>query len=363
VRTRLELVCSAEAADPPALIWNEAGNCHADRPVMAWLADALMTLLSFGLYQCATRTRIRQHIWSSVQIDGKPLRYTGTVRDLLVPILAMAAGVAILAADFWIASAFGAPRLDLAVAAVAPAYPSLPWRLAISLPLIYLLGYSAWRHRAFLLQRTELDATTGHLRGNGHAYALRHLLTSLGIAVTLGWIIPWRQYILQKRLIESMSIGTHRFTLVGSPAGLFWRFAGAWVAVIAVYLAAVLSIAAAIGTKVVAAQAARTWPDLTSDEFLAVGAIGAGAALAITLVSAWYRIGAWRHFASMTRLDGHPLKLDVDGGAYVRFMIGNLAIRFGSLFLLSSYAELRHARFVLSRLAVPIPERKSQPAG
>ena len=128
-----------------------------------------------------------------------------------------------------------------------------------------------------------------------------------------------------------------------------------WAGVICVYLTAVIALGLTMGPKIVAAKAAGTWPDLTSRELAIAAAIASSAAATIGLVCAWYRIGAWRRLAAMTRLDGVPLRLDVSTGAYLRLVATNTLIRVGSLMTLAPYADLRHARLVLSGLRATPP--------
>jgi uncharacterized membrane protein YjgN (DUF898 family) len=325
----------------PGVAWREALVDEADQDWRRQAREALLVLLTLGLYRCWVRTRLRQRIWSSVTIDGRPLAYTGTVRDLLVPALAALSGLLAVVIAVIVIKMLAVPR---------PRLTPSPWRLLVTIPLVYMLGLAAWRHRGFLLARTCLAGREGRLDGGRHAFAAIHLLTMLAMPLTLGWVMPWRQVALQRRLIEGMGIGPHRFTFEGSARRLLGRFAVAWAGVIAVYLGAVLMVAFTMGPKIIAARDAGTWPALDGRELLIAVAIGFAAAVAIGLLCAWYRIGVWRALVAATRLDGRPLRLEAATGEYLALVIGNTLLRAGSLLLLSPAADLRHARFLLSRL-------------
>lgn len=326
-----------------AIAWVEPDLGHNPTPWRQSASDAALTLLSLGLYRAVVRTRVRQQIARSVRICGAPLHYTGTVRELLMPALAILGGVALVLLALFVAKLLAVPR---------PKITPSPWRLLVTVPLIYVLGLSAWRQRAFLLSRLGLPSGPGHLGGKPHAYAWRHFLTGLGVGPTFGWIIPWRQVLLHQRLIGEMSLGAHRFTFSGSVRPLLARFAVAWAGVIVIYLAAVLAVAFTMGPKIVAAKRAGAWPALDAGELAMATAIGLAAGSAIGLLCAWYRIHSMRTLAAATRLDGHPLRLDVGTGDYLRLVVTNGLLRMSSLFLLGPTADMRQARFLLSRLRI-----------
>ncbi len=318
--------------------WQDGG----DRPSLRErVREAALTVLTAGLYRCWVRTRLNGRIWRSIRIDGAPLTYTGTVRDLLMPMLAAMGAIVAVVVAFAIMKHFAVPK---------PRLTPSPWRLLVSVPLIYLLGMAAWTKRAHLLERTRLGAAEGRLIGSRHGYALTHLLTAMAMAATLGWIIPWRQVALQKRLISGTRLGLHRLTFEARARPLLGRFAIAWIGVIVIYLTSVVTLGVTMGPKIVAAKEAGTIPALNGHEWLIVAALGAAAAMAVGLICAWYRIGAWRHLAAMTSLDGRRMRLDADTSDYLRLVITNTALRLVTGFLAAPAADLRHTRFLMQRL-------------
>lgn len=322
-----------------AIAWRDGpvGNARATR-----LGDVVLTVLTLGLWRCWVRTRLRQRIWASIHLDGLPLRYTGAVRDLLIPALTALGIVVALAVGVWIATLFAVPK---------PRLTPSPWRFLVTVPLIYVLGLAAWRRRVFLVEHTAIDGIAGHLEGSRHAFAARHLLTAIATPLTLGFIIPFRQVLMQQRLIEGMQLGQHRFRFAGDARALLGRFAIAWCAGIGIYLAAVLTIAfSSIGRKIAMAQTATRWPQIDGGEMAMLSAVALAAALGLGFVAAWYRIGVWRRLVGWTRMDGRALTLDVTTRDYLALVAGNLALRIGSLNLLGPLAEERHARFLVSRL-------------
>ncbi|MEZ5853714.1 MAG: DUF898 family protein [Hyphomicrobiaceae bacterium] len=333
----------SETLGPPRSLlgWQDESDA-GKRP--AWrdaVRDGLLTLATLGLYRCWVRTRLNQRIWRAIRLGGQPLTYTGTVRDLLVPMLAAMGAIAAVLVTFALLKHFAVPK---------PRLTPSPLRLLVSVPLVYLLGLAAWSKRAQLLERTQLGLVPGRLVGSRHGYALTHLLTALATAATLGWIIPWRQLMLQRRLITGMRLGPHRLTFKARPRALLKRFAAAWLGVITVYLTSVVTLGLTMGQKIVDASRTGSLPVLDTRETFIAGALACAAAAAVGLIAAWYRIGAWRHMADMTKLDGHRLELVVSTKDYLKMVVGNTALRLGTLFLAAPVADLRQTRFLMMRL-------------
>lgn len=325
-----------------ALKWVETCPESPDGPVRSLLRDALLTLATLGLYQAVTRTRLRRWGWSSLAIRGTALTYTGTTSELLRPLIAILGFILVAGLALLIAKLLAVPR---------PRITPSPWRLLVTIPLVYLLGLTAWRARAWLLERTTVLGARGALAGSPHAYALRHFLTALAVGPTLGWIIPYRQVMVHRQFVDGMRIGPHQFAVQGNVRVLIGRFLVAWLLFVGVYLGAVLALGAAMGTKIVAARRTWTWPDFSTHEVVLMAGIGLTAALLVVLIVAWYRAGVLRRLASMTSLDGIPLQLDMTTSEYLRHALANGAFRMGSLYLLAPHADARDARFLLSRLS------------
>lgn len=325
-----------------ALTW----NCDETELATTVRRHTLLLLATFGLYRFWSRTELRRRAFAAIRIDAIPLRYTGTARDLLMPFLAALAGLVAVAIALLIAKWLAVPR---------PRVSPSPWRFVISLPAIYVLGLAAWRARDYLVSSIWLGSRPGQLDGNRFHYAGVHLGTAIMMPLTLGLALPFRQVWLQRRLVEPMSVGIHRFSFDAQPVSLLKRFAGVWAGGIVIYLSVVLSLAKTMGPKILAAKGAGEFPSLDATEVGIVMALALSAALAFTTLAAWYRIGVLRHFAAATRLDGRPVRLEASTGAYVRLTLGNALMRLVSLGALSPIAELRTWRFLAAHLWLARP--------
>jgi uncharacterized membrane protein YjgN (DUF898 family) len=309
------------------------------------LRHALLSLLTLGIHSFWGKVALRRRLWASVSLDGRPFAYTGTVRDLLVPAL-VAGGVLVL-----IVAAIVAIKL-LAIPTPRPR-PS-PWRLLVTIPLVFMIGLRLWRARAYLLAHTLWSGRAGKLHGGAGPYALLHLVTMLAMPLTLGWVAPWRQTAMARRMWEATEIAGRRFTFTARPGPLYRRLVPVWLGLIGIYLAAVLAIAFTMGPKVVAAHQTWSLPDLTSRDVGILIVIALVSLFALTGLLAWYRAAQLRLLAGALRLDGARLTLQLSSGAFVRLLLENTALKVFSLGLLAGLAEVRLARHLVERLEVVV---------
>lgn len=312
---------------------------------MAW-RNALLTLVTFGIYQFWGKVALRRRLWSAISLDGQRFAYTGAVRDALVPAL-MAGGVLLL-----VGGAIVAIKL---FAIPTPRPRPSPWRLLVSIPLVFVIGLRLWRARAYLLTHTVWAGRSGALHGDAKPYALLHLATMLAMPLTAGWVLPWRQTAMARRMWDATELAGRRFTFAGSSSQLFWRLLPAWLGFIGIYLAAVLTIAFTMGPKIVRAHETWSMPALTMRDGGILITLACASLLAISALFAWYRAGQLRHLAQSLQLEGANLVLRMSTLAFVRLNVENMALKMLSLGLLAGLAEVRLVRHLVQGLVISAP--------
>ncbi len=146
---------------------------------------ALLELVTFGFYRFWLATEMRQYLWSSTEIDGDALEYTGRGKELLLGFLV---AMAILAPVFIAYTLAG-----LAFERVK-AFASLPLYL-----FFYAFGqFAVYRARRYRLTRTIWRGIRFWMTGSGWSYAWRALLWTLLLLPTLGFAYPWRAAALER---------------------------------------------------------------------------------------------------------------------------------------------------------------------
>jgi uncharacterized membrane protein YjgN (DUF898 family) len=168
---------------------------------------AALELVTVGFYRFWLATDIRRHLWSHTAIDGDAAEYTGRGKELLVGFLfALAILVPIYLAYFIVS--VEAERFQ--------GFASIPLVAAF-----YVFGqFAIYRARRYRLTRTVWRGVRFWMDGSGWAYALRAVLWSLLVVLTLGAALPWREAALERYKMRH----SHYGELQGSFEGRGWEF-------------------------------------------------------------------------------------------------------------------------------------------
>jgi uncharacterized membrane protein YjgN (DUF898 family) len=195
---------------------------------LSWLQPAGLFALSFvnlglkfltlGLYGFWAKTEIRRRLWSAVRLEGEPLSYTGTGRELFLGFLVIFGLVMlpILLFNVGLMLAFGPEAAQLGNLVLYPV-------------IFFLIGIGTYRAQRYRLTRTNWRGIRGALVGSDTSYAWTYIWTALLIPFTLGWIIPWRTTRLQKIMTEDTRFGDRLLTFTAEAGPLYKPFAVMWI--------------------------------------------------------------------------------------------------------------------------------------
>lgn len=322
----------------PSLDWTD----HPDETVSRAWRDAALAFVTLGVSRFWTTTAHRRRLWSSVSIDGARLAYTGTALDLALPAIfaVIGAGLVIVFAYDRIVEIF-----DLKGGFRLPTLQQLGGhRLLYMIPLLMLIGMARYRARNFLLHRVVLAGRTARMTGRPVWFGPRHLVSTLAIGPTLGWVMPARTVWLATRLVRETELGGHRMTFEPRYGVLYRAFAAAWLGVAAIYLAMNVALSIAVGPKIVAAVTARSLPTFTLGEWAAVAGIAIAGALAIAVLVALYVRREEQLLWSMSGWRGLAFRFDMSRRAYLWLVFSNAALLLWSLGALKQVAVTRSLR-------------------
>ncbi len=192
---------------PPAL--PAAVSFSGDRGEFRALVTrgAGLELITVGFYRFWLATDIRRHLWSNTHVDGDAAEYTGRAKELLIGFLfALAILMPIYLAYFLVSIE----------AARFKAFASFPL-----LAFFYVFGqFAIFRARRYRLTRTVWRGVRFWMKGSGWAYAARAALWGLGVILTLGLLLPWREAALERYKMRHSYYGD----LQGSFEGRGWDF-------------------------------------------------------------------------------------------------------------------------------------------
>jgi len=197
------------------------------------IKGAALLMLTVGLYRFWFATDVRRYLWSSTEIGGETLEYTGLATELLGGFLI---AVAILV-PLYTVIASAALALDAAEEATA----------AIVFVLVVLLGqFALYRARRYRLTRTVFRGVRFDQHGSAWRYAVYALLWWSLVIVTLGLAYPWAQASLQRYKMQHTSYGDLDGEFAGSGTALFLHGLPLWLAVIGPIVIAFLALGAMV---------------------------------------------------------------------------------------------------------------------
>lgn len=334
-------------AQPPrrdALQFSWADN--GDRLIGLGFVNALLKVVTLGIYSFWGKTEVRRRLWSFVRLNGEPLEYTGTGKELFLGFLVV----------------FGCLLLPIMVTglAVALLFPGSRTALAIYQLCFYLLfflliGNAIYRAQRYRMSRTEWRGIRGALAGSPTAYGWTYFWTlavpilllilvpaalsavalgnpqmqiAAGSALLVGfalvwWVLPWRANLLQRVMTNDMRFGDRPFSYSGGSGPLYKRYVLVWLSSIILFGGALAASAVYLyGKGVLPPNPSNPRPP-TGLQMLVVIGIFVAAFLLWGLVTAWYKANQISHFARHTHYEGATFRAEVRGRGIMWLVLSN----------------------------------------
>ena len=264
------------------------------------LKNAVLTVVTLGIYRFWAKTRMRRYFWRAVTLDGEPFEYTGRGLELFVGFLiVMAVLVPLFAGYSVVQQTFMDDPAKLTALNVAYGL--------VMFPLIHVAKFRARRYR---LTRTLWRGIRGGQDGSTWAYLRQALLWGLVGLATLGIAVPWGSTALQRYRTNATRFGDQAFRFEGGARPLVRRWLLAW--------AGMVLWPAAVGVGTV-----------TGNPLVPIVGILIGVVLALAGYIA-YRTKAFRHYAACTRMGEAGFESRAEGARVV--LIGSTY--FGGLLVL-----------------------------
>lgn len=181
-----------------------------------WIVNFLLTVLTLGIYHFWAKVKVRKYLWSNTVVEGEPLEYTGTGKELFFGFLIIAVVFVVYnsAVHFY----------------VGPAQQIVPSLLLIALvPFWFFATYRAIRYR---LTRTVWRGIRFNLSGSAWRFTLVALGQTLLNIITLYLWYPKSRAVLRKRIVGNMWYGSRSFWFTGKAKPLYVPFLVALVGMI-----------------------------------------------------------------------------------------------------------------------------------
>jgi uncharacterized membrane protein YjgN (DUF898 family) len=207
------------------------------------IRGALLLAVTLGIYRFWLATDQRRFLWSSTEIAGDTLEYTGTARELLIGFLIALAVLVPLNTAFFLAA------IDAGLTTV------------VTFLLLMLFGHFAiYRARRYRLTRTVFRGVRLHQTGSAWLYAIYSMLGWVAIIVTFGLAYPWVQAMLERYKMHHTYYGDLRGRFAGSGTRLFFHGLIMWLLVMGPLLVAFVVMVAAVDWNALGAALAADGP-------------------------------------------------------------------------------------------------------
>jgi uncharacterized membrane protein YjgN (DUF898 family) len=331
---------------------------YVEQPGLSSIAitNFFLNLITLWFYRFWAKTQVRRHIWSCVRVNGEPLEYTGTGKELFT-------GFIIIMLVLFLPLAMIATVLAFMYGPESPALTV--FQLVATLALLTLYGFAIYRARRYRLSRTVWRGIRGALPGSAMAYSGKYFGSLLLSPMTAGWSQPAMNLILAEQITNDMRFGNTPFSFHGRAGPLYSRFALCWFLMIFLYVGLVL---AAVGLYYVGAF---EWLETffntldtdsnTSDaqKGLYLGGIIAAFILLFLLFStlrsiiwSFYTAKELNVFAQYTRFPGATFQFNATAWSLVMLWLGNLALLILTLGIAQPFVEQRVMRYFANRITV-----------
>lgn len=310
------------------------------------LINWLLNFPTLGIYSFWAKTEVRKRIWSSVHLQGEPLAYTGTGKELFL-------GAVIVTFAVFLPVFLLVLAVNLAAGPDSPIALVLPYLLYI--PLGFLWGIAIYRARRYRLSRTLWRGIRGSMTGSPVAYSWTNLWTAFLIPFTLGWIMPWRANRLQKALNGETAFGNRQLGYEGAAGPLYAYFAGLWIGGMLLYFL-MIGIIVYLTPSIMAEAERAVQQGMEYMPSISLIAGGFLAFLALTavwsVISAWYQARKLNLFASYTSFDQGRFKLNTTALGLIGVFITNTLLSALSLGILKPVAQARIAKYFVDNLSL-----------
>ena len=375
-------------APGPAEPINITFENRGDRLIGLGFVNAFLKIITLGLYSFWGKTEVRRRLWSFTRLNGEPLEYTGTGKELFLGFLIVffAILLPVFLSGFAVTALFGKNAVVI-------------FQLCVYVLFFFLLGNAMYRAQRYRLSRTRWRGIRGVLTGSPQRYGWTYFWTIAapflaaaliagvaarltkpavgGVLVILGliaglWVLPWRANKLQGMMTNDMRFGDGALTYTGTSGPLYKRYLFAWGG------SALVLIMAATATILVLIRSgiAKSLTDLghfpdnsklppgdPMTRAVALATITIAAIWILTMIlagviTAWYRANQMNHFARNTAFQNARFRLQATGPSLVWLSISNWLL--GFLGLLAG-ASLGFALAAFTGVLHPLPSGPSQP--
>ena len=347
----------SDTASQPAPVRGESIRFeYVPRPGLWRIAivNFLLGIVTLTIYRFWGKTRARQHIWSCVHVNGLPLEYTGTGKEIFIGFLKVLLFVTVPISALLIG-------LQLTLGVEHPSVAVV--QVAVFLMIYLLWGWALYVTRRYQLSRTTWRGIRGTLDGSSLFFSILYFGCLMGKSMSLGWATPVCNLALRERMISDLRFGDLAFKLRGRAGPLYPTYAICWFLTLLVIGAAIAAIVYAVMTisQTALGEIFRQLFDGTDtpSESAMIGLAFAIIALAIIgylliipLLWSLYSAREMNLFASYTKAGNATFSFNATAWSLAGLVMGNIALFAFTLGLARPIIAQRIVRYFCDRIEV-----------
>lgn len=185
------------------------------------LVNGLLTVLTLGIYRFWAKTRVRKFVWSSVDLAGERLEYTGTGLEKFLGFLVAVVVLAVYLGLIQIVLFYFGLHFIFEPKTPAEVVSQLAVFYISAFALLPLILFARYRSRRYIMARTRFLGIRFGMEKNAWGYVWRAIAHGALTALTLGILLPRQTFWLEKYKTDRTWYGDQRFTQGGRWTGLY----------------------------------------------------------------------------------------------------------------------------------------------
>jgi uncharacterized membrane protein YjgN (DUF898 family) len=325
-----------------ALTFTQTATWGGIFPITA--LNALLNIVTLTLWRFWGRTRVRRYLWSSTQINGTPLEYTGSGWELfrsfvfVMLIIFLPISAAIFAGQMMM------PPEQFAIIFAVSYIPIL-------FGFYWLMGIATWAARRYRLSRTTWRGIRFGQAGSANGFAWATIGYGLLTGISMGWYEPAKEMRLSRRLWGETFYGDQNFEITHSDEGLagplYGSFALSWFSGIIGYFVFIGVYLSMIGPEL---EAGNTNIDM---DLVMLGKLYAAMFVFMIIVGVMsmpYQAALIRRKAQIIGLGNLRFNVKVTSWGLGWVFLGNLLILIVTLGFGLPFAQMRLWRYIFQRI-------------
>jgi len=230
------------------------------------VANALLTLITLGVYRFWAKTRVRRYLWGHIDYKGDRLEYTGRAIELLIGFL-----IALL-----ILAPLGAASIAVDTLFLGDPVIIVVKSLLQLIVILFLIQVAIYRARRYRLSRTQWRGIRIGQSGSSLKYALKAFGWMMVVALTSGLAFPVYRTRMQAYRTNNTWFGDRQLEFDGRASDIFAKWFITWI--------------------------------------LWLPTVG--------LINVWYRVSEFRYFTARTRLGALRFQSELSTFSVIMLLLG-----------------------------------------